>query len=60
MSITLPLDAGQPPGAPQVAKAATAVWNLFPPATLLTTFAFWPMWHHRPLLALGNEVHHPG
>jgi signal transduction histidine kinase len=28
---------------------------IFPPAAILTTVAFWPMWQNRPLLALGNE-----
>ena len=28
---------------------------IFPPAAVLTTVAFWPMWQNRPLLALGNE-----
>src|SRR5262249_4769055 len=28
---------------------------IFPPAAVLTTVAFWPMWQNRPVLALGNE-----
>ena len=52
----MPLDAGRPPGARRWPRLLLLYGMIFPPAVLLTTIAFWPMWHHRPLLALGNEV----
>jgi signal transduction histidine kinase len=56
MSIALPLDAGRPPDARRWPKLLVLYGMIFPPAVVLTSAAFWPMWHHRPLLALGNEV----
>jgi len=56
VSIALPLDAGRPLGVRRWPRLLLLYGTIFPPAMLLTTIAFWPMWHHRPLLALGNEV----
>ena len=56
VSIALPLDAGRPRGARGWPRLLVLYGMIFPPAAVLTTIAFWPMWHHQPLLALGNEV----
>lgn len=52
----MPLEAGQSPGSRRWPRLLLLYGVFFPPATILTSVAFWPMWHHHPLLALGNEV----
>lgn len=56
MSIALTLGSVRPCSVRKGPRLLLLYGMIFPPAVLLTSVAFWPMWQQRPLLALGNEV----